>query len=260
MTTVELAFQRCSCMEQVGAAACGTPSSNGCRRVCSMPTASTCVAMAPAGHPTTWNSRTTAWSPTSLRYAALGIRAGAAVAHSMGGGTALLTEATRPGTFARLWVYEPIIFPRTKDNNPSELVQGTLRRRPGFPSRADATERYGSRPPFDELHPEVLAAHVQHGFMDGPERSALLRCTPQLEARAYDQYLRDGFQRLGQIEAPVTVAYGTATAEPSGIWAPAEAEALPNGRPEMYEDARHLGCFDDINRTVASLVACFSDR
>ena len=58
--------------------------------------------------------------------------------------------------------------------------------------------------------------------------------------------------------APVTVAYGSATVEPSGAWAPAVAQALPNGRAEIYDGGLHLGCFRDLDRTAASLAAWFT--
>lgn len=178
-----------------------------------------------------------------------------AAAHSMGGGTAILAEAAQPGTFERLWVFEPIVFPRPLDGGegPSALVEATRRRRPVYPSRQAAAERYGSRPPLDELHPEVLHAYVAHGFVDQPDGSVRLACEPEVEARAYEEFLSDGFERLGGVRAPVLVGYGDRSTDPSGEWAPKVAEALPAGVTERFTGSAHFGPFADLDATAASL-------
>ncbi|MEA3215942.1 MAG: hypothetical protein QOJ19_2098, partial [Acidimicrobiia bacterium] len=106
--------------------------------------------------------------------------------HSMGGASSLLTAVALPSAFERLWVYEPIIFPRPEDSTgPSAMIEATRRRRPSFPSREAAIARYGSRPPLDELDPAALQAYVEHGFTDEPDGSVSLACKPQHEARAF---------------------------------------------------------------------------
>ncbi|MEZ5264229.1 MAG: hypothetical protein R2755_21190 [Acidimicrobiales bacterium] len=66
-----------------------------------------------------------------------------------------------------------------------------------------------------------------------------------------------GFFRLGDVRADTVVAYGTATAEPSGAWAPEIARALPNGTAQAWEGYDHFGCFADLDRVVASLNGFF---
>lgn len=185
-----------------------------------------------------------------------GLRGAWATAHSMGGATSLLTEATRPGTFERLWVFEPIIFPRSPEDSaegPSAMAEATRRRRATFASRAEAIARYRSRPPFDELAADALEAYVEHGFLDQADGTVALACTPEHEARAYEQFLRQGWTRLGDVAAPVLVAYGDRTTEPSGDWAPKVAEALPDGHAERFVGCAHLGPFVDPEATAASL-------
>lgn len=180
------------------------------------------------------------------------------VGHSMGGGTTLLVAADRAATYARTWVFEPIIFPREGTSEGlTAMVEATRRRRPRFASRQEALERYRSRPPLNVLHPEVLDAYVRHGMVDEPEGTVRLACTPEQEARLFEQYLRGGFARLGEVRADTVVAYGTATAEPSGAWAPEIARTLPNGTAEAWDGYDHFGCFADLGRVVASLNGFF---
>jgi len=192
---------------------------------------------------------------------AFDIVGGWAVAHSMGGGTALLTEADHPGTFARLWVYEPIIFPRLGENaeGVSDMAEASRRRRARFDSRDEAAARYASRPPLDELTAEAMAAYVAHGFVDEPQGTVRLACDPELESRAFQQYLQDGYRRLPEITAPVLVAYGTASSDRSREWSPRIAEALPNGVELPFEGSAHFGPFGRPDVAAASIDGWFGE-
>jgi pimeloyl-ACP methyl ester carboxylesterase len=191
--------------------------------------------------------------------AAFGVTGDWVVAHSMGGGTALLTEADAPGTFERLWVYEPIIFPRL-DERPEgafDFVEATRRRRRSFASRQEAAARYASRPPLDELSPEAMDAYVRHGFLDEPDGTVRLACEPELEARAFEQFLQAGYTRLPAIHAPVLVGYGARSTDLSGEWAPRIADALPNGQAQRFEGAAHFGPFGQPDVAAASIERWF---
>ena len=78
-----------------------------------------------------------------------------AAGHSKGGAALLMAEQRRPGTFAGLYVYEPVVFPpelvvpATAAENP--LSAGALRRRRTFGSRAEALTNYAGKPPFSAL-------------------------------------------------------------------------------------------------------------
>lgn len=184
--------------------------------------------------------------------------------HSMGSATSLLTEARHPGTFARLWCFEPIIFPRQRgesadgEGGPEALAVITRKRRRSFASREEAAARFASRPPLDELHPEAMAAYVEHGLVNEDGGGGVrLACEPEHEARAFEQYLQRGFDELGAVAAPVLVAYGTRSVESQRRWFPVIAENLPGGVSEEFPDSAHFGPFGDIARTVASITRWF---
>jgi pimeloyl-ACP methyl ester carboxylesterase len=170
------------------------------------------------------------------------------VGHSMGGAALLLAEERRLGTFASLWLYEPIVFPPAEgaptSHNP--LVAAALRRRPWFPDRESAYANFWTKPPLDTLAPAALRAYVDHGLRDHPEDDAVeLKCSPDTEARVFEGgHGHTGFDELGEIRCPVTVAVGGDGAPPAHV-APLVAEALPEGRLERHPDLTHFGPMED---------------
>lgn len=193
---------------------------------------------------------------------ALGLDDVLAVGHSKGGAALLLAEQTRPGTFRALYCYEPVVFPTLPEDrvhhggNP--LAEGALRRRPAFPSIEAAVDNYAAKPPFSALHPDALDAYVRYGFAPDPE-GIRLKCRPEVEAQVYRMGNQHGaFDRLGEVQCPVTVAVGEVT--PFGPAAVAEAVAsrLPRGTLEEHPDLGHFGPLEDPGRIAARITACFS--
>ncbi len=117
----------------------------------------------------------------------LGTKPAAGFGHSMGGAALLMAEERRPGTFDRLFLFEPIVFPDdfrlTAPNTMSDLARS---RRSTFPSRDDALARYASRPPLNTMRADVLKAYVDDGFVDLPDGSVRLACLPDDEARTFE--------------------------------------------------------------------------
>ena len=173
---------------------------------------------------------------------ACGVKRPVGVGHSMGGAALLLAEQARPGTFAALWLFEPIVFPDGIDepaDNPLEA--GALRRRDSFPSREEAFANFASKAPLDELCSEALAAYVTHGFIDTPDGIALA-CRPEDEAAGYRMGVRhSAWAHLGEVRCPVVVTRGRSLgADPAAI-APLIAEGLPGGHLEDHPELGHFG-------------------
>jgi pimeloyl-ACP methyl ester carboxylesterase len=166
------------------------------------------------------------------------------VGHSMGGAALLLAEALRPGTFAGLWVYEPITPPPGglgPPGNGNALADGALRRRSSFPSHAEAVANFAAKRPFDVLRADVLHAYVRHGFVAGEDGAVHLACRPADESQIYrGGGSHDAFTRLGDVACPVVVASGVLEPGPA-LFAPAVAEALPDGRLETLDPLAHFG-------------------
>ena len=178
------------------------------------------------------------------------------VGHSMGGAALLLAEQARPGTFAALWLYEPIAPPRgaiPASEGGNHLAEGARRRRPSFASIEAALANFASKPPLDVARADALHAYVRHGLVPGEDGMVHLACRPADEARLYEGGGAHGaFERLGEVECPVLLA---CSAEPFGpaLFAPAVAEALPNGRLEVHEHLTHFGPLEAPAELAASV-------
>ena len=179
------------------------------------------------------------------------------VGHSMGGAALLLAEQRRPGTFAALWLFEPVVFPTdglTGAPRANPLAEGARRRRASFPSYEAALANFASKPPMSVLDPVALEQYVRHGFAEQPDGSVELRCRPDDEAAVYDLGLRhDAFVHLGEVGCPVLVVRGDLTEPGPAPITPLVAEALPHGRLEAHDQLNHFAPLAAPERMAASV-------
>jgi pimeloyl-ACP methyl ester carboxylesterase len=144
------------------------------------------------------------------------------VGHSLGGAALLMAELEAPGTFRRLFLYEPAVHTDMGEQGWDSLqatrdamIEMTRRRRAVFPSRPEALANYAGKPPTAQFQAAVLGAYVSHGFSDLPSDSGsgvVLKCTPETEARIYAGSCdHDTARRLRGITCPITLATGAET-------------------------------------------------
>jgi pimeloyl-ACP methyl ester carboxylesterase len=180
---------------------------------------------------------------------ALGLDRPIGVGHSKGGAALLRAEARRPGTFAGLWCFEPVVFPpefgrARNDDNP--LAAGALRRRDFFDSALDARANYGSKPPMGSFDPRVLDAYVDHGLEPvdptDPTGPVRLRCRPEVEAETYRMgTAHNTFEFLDAVACPAVIACGGPEPFGPGNFADRIADAITHGRLVRYDDLGHFG-------------------
>lgn len=156
-----------------------------------------------------------------------------AFGHSMGGAALLLAEHARPGTFAAIAVYEPIVFPGDPPHHPdhgSALAVGARKRRGVFDSRDSAYENFAAKPPLSALDPAALQAYVDFGLIDQSDGTVRLACRPEDEAVLYTGGASHAaFAAAPSIDCPVTVARGAHTNLPVEM-ATLLVARLPRGR------------------------------
>jgi pimeloyl-ACP methyl ester carboxylesterase len=142
---------------------------------------------------------------------AVGIGRVALAGHSMGGTASLLAAAARPEQVRALALFDPVILPADAPHPPPEgegaspLVHGALRRRRAFPTRAAAADAYRGRGAFRTWTESMLQDYVAAGFVDQPDGSVTLACTPEWEVSNYVNQAHDSWGAFERSICPIRI-------------------------------------------------------
>ncbi|HEX2737730.1 MAG TPA: alpha/beta hydrolase [Acidimicrobiia bacterium] len=180
------------------------------------------------------------------------------VGHSKGGTALMLAEMREPGTFPKLWCFEPIFFPTDDELPPhrdNPLTKGALKRRADWGSVEEAIESYSSRPPLNVLRADALRAYVEYGLRRQADGSFELKCRPEDEAEIYAMGIaHGGYRRLAEVKCPVVVACGEHTDAITPALAEMIVARLPHGRVEVMTGLGHFGPMQDPDAIAASIL------
>jgi pimeloyl-ACP methyl ester carboxylesterase len=193
----------------------------------------------------------------------LGLDRPLGVGHSKGGAALLLAEEARPGTFAKLWCFDPVVFPTAArpfgdEDAENPLAAGAARRRAVFASRDEAFENFCGKPPLNVLTDEALRAYVDHGFADQPDGTVALKCAPADEAQVYRMgAAHDAFANLERVTCPVTIARAKLDGTGPAAFAAPIVDALPDGRLADFPHLTHFGPLQAPDEIAASIRASF---
>ena len=180
-----------------------------------------------------------------------------ACGHSKGGASLFLGETKLPGSFPRIWAFEPIVFPRpeifTEGENP--LARGALRRRNEWSSIDEAYESYRSRPPLNVMTDEALRAYVEYGLRDRGDDVFELKCRPEVEAQVFSMGPHNGvFEQLPSIASDIVVVSGEASTDIGASLGAMIVERLPHARLEVMPGVGHFGPQQDPDACAASIL------
>ncbi len=169
------------------------------------------------------------------------------VGHSCGGAVVARAAALAPDLFTSVILIEPIIFPPPFERANIPLARAAQRRRNRFESRDRAYERFVSGP-MATWQPDVLAAYVDHGFVDDGNGVAI-KCAPAVEADVFREGgNHDTWNRVRDIAVPVTIVAGERSeihtqrflemladqfTDPTVIVVPDTSHFLPMERPDV---------------------------
>ena len=182
--------------------------------------------------------------------------------HSMGGAALLLAEQRRPGTFAGLWCFEPIVIPHepegsVPDANP--LAEGAARRREVFPSFDAARANFASKPPMSAFDAAALDGYIEGGFEQLEDGTVRLRCRAADESRFYRMGATAAAdEHLAEVACPVTVVRGRVEPGPA-LLAPAVAATVADGRLLEDPGVGHFGPMEDPTGTARSIRDAIGD-
>ena len=87
----------------------------------------------------------------------------------------------------------------------SGMVQGALKRRRVFPSRAAAVESYRGRGAFRTWTEAQLVDYVAAGFLDQPDGTVTLACTPEWEVSNYVHQDHDSWAAFEASRCPIHI-------------------------------------------------------
>jgi pimeloyl-ACP methyl ester carboxylesterase len=195
---------------------------------------------------------------------ALGLEQPFGFGHSQGATAMLLAEAARPGTFAALYLYEPVAPPPDPPPPPMDdhpLVVGALRRRDEFPSVDAAITRLASKPPLGDFHPEALRAYVEHGVQPLEHGGVGLKCRREDEAQVYRMGVRNqAFDHLHDVRCAVRVVRGARSRSLSAELARRQVAQLPDATAEELEGLGHFGPMEQPALVAQSAVTALLGR
>jgi pimeloyl-ACP methyl ester carboxylesterase len=181
--------------------------------------------------------------------------------HSMGGTSSLLAAAAEPRHVKALALFDPVVVPIEMQGNPemleSALLQGALRRRAVFPSKAAALEAYLARGAFRSWSEEQVADYVAGGFHETASGEVTLACRPEWEASNFRTHNADAWAAFAQSRCPIRVlrAETASTFRIEGY--EAELAANPRIRVETVPGTTHFLPMErpDLVRRVLAEVA-----
>lgn len=186
-----------------------------------------------------------------------------AAGHSKGAAALLLAEARAPGTFARLWCYEPIVFPTDAPLPPDPdfvLAVGARRRRDTWASPQEALAAYASKPPLDVMSPASLRAYVEYALRDRGDGTFVLKCRPEIEAQVYAMGPAHGaYSQLADVRCPTRVVVGARTDAIPPKLAERVVARLTYGTLEVWDEAGHFGPQASPDRAAQSIRGAIAD-
>ncbi|MBW3537460.1 MAG: alpha/beta hydrolase [Actinobacteria bacterium] len=178
--------------------------------------------------------------------------------HSAGATGLLLAEAERPGTFAGIWCFEPVLFPGRSDDTDVEsnpMAAAARRRRSRFSDRAEAKLHYERREPFSRFAGPCLTAFLDCGLVGDESGEGLrLACRPENEARFYEMTgFEDTWAAVESIDCPVTFATGDQPGSFGAGHAGLLAGRLTYGQAEVLAALSHFGPLEGPTAAAASI-------
>ena len=169
------------------------------------------------------------------------------IGHSMGGFAVLDAEMRRPGTFAHLFGFEPVVFPRLDEMaeqfrmGDNMMANAARRRREVFPSRSAAYDNYRGKMPFMAIDDDALRAYVHWGFDDLDDGTVRLKCRAESEAELFSQSFTDALYRLDEVACPVLLGISEFTNDGFRTAVPMQVERLPKGTLRNFPNRSHFG-------------------
>lgn len=166
--------------------------------------------------------------------------------HSQGGFALLSAALARPGSFAHIFGFEPVIFPapanavvgHPMDNHMAMIAR---KRREVFGSKQEAFENYRNKLPFKMADEHVTKSYVHWGFDELGDGSVRLKCRAAWEGELFSLAMSDLYHRLPGIDCNVTLGLAEFTSPNFTDSIPLQHAQMPNSTVMHFAGRSHFG-------------------
>jgi pimeloyl-ACP methyl ester carboxylesterase len=184
--------------------------------------------------------------------------------HSQGGFALLSAALERPGTFAHVFGFEPVVFLAPKNasvGNPMDnfMANNARKRREVFASKQEAYENYRAKLPFKMADDDVTRSYVHWGFEDLPDGGVRLKCRAAWEGELFSLSMSDLYYRLPKVDCPVTLGLGEFTSDAFNESIPLQHAQMPNSSIMHFPGRSHFGPLENTDEMAAVIRTTFLD-
>ena len=178
--------------------------------------------------------------------------------HSQGGFALLSAALARPGTFAHIFGFEPVIFPapanavegHPMDNHMASIAR---KRREVFGSKREAYENYRGKLPFKMADDDVTRSYVHWGFDELVDGTVRLKCRAAWEGELFSLAMSNLFHRLPGIDCQVTLGIAEFTTPNFTDSIPMQQAQMPNSTVMHFPGRSHFGPLENTDE-MATIV------
>ena len=198
------------------------------------------------------------------------------IGHSLGAVTTYIAAAQNPHLFSGIVLIDPVILPRRllwllaamrllglRGNLP--LAKMARRRRRIFKGKQEALRLFAAgRGIFKSWSKEFVHAYLECGLLEKDEKTAVLKCDPELEAQIFESIPLNVWRYAKKIRCPVLairgelsdIFFADAAERLKGIIADYELQTIPHSGHfppmEKPQESAHL-ILDFIDRKIRSI-------
>jgi pimeloyl-ACP methyl ester carboxylesterase len=182
--------------------------------------------------------------------------------HSQGGFALLSAALARPGTFAHVFGFEPVIFLAPENavvGNPMDNFMATIarKRREVFASKQQAYENYRTKLPFKMADDEVTRSYVHWGFDDLEDGTVRLKCRAAWEGELFSLSMSSLYHRLPELNCPVTLGIGEFTSPAFEESVPMQHAKIPGSTLMRFPGRSHFGPLENSDEMAAVIRKTF---
>ncbi|TGM96925.1 alpha/beta fold hydrolase [Leptospira yasudae] len=180
------------------------------------------------------------------------------VGHSLGGASLILSSYHSPEKFRKVIANDPVVLDFLKVtysrlfHNP--LAKVAIKRRREFKNIETVSKLYKRTPSFLKMDTAIYDDYIQSCFRTGPNGEAILRCSPEVEAKIFDSVSYLSLFQYGRIKTETHITIP----EPHEVCSPKGAKRIQSGNSkstlEIWPGTTHFFPFEEKQKTLQRIL------